>query len=83
MALHTTVKVSKRFQIVVPAIARQQLNIRSGDRLIVDIQDGILILLPEPDDYAQYLAGFHQEIWKGISTQQYLNEERKSWNSQK
>lgn len=81
MAIYPSVKVSKRYQIAVPAAARQQLNIQSGDRLIVDIQDGMLILIPEPDDYSKHLAGLHQEIWRGIDVQQYINEERNSWDS--
>ena len=35
----TTVKVSSRYQIAVPASVRAHLNIHSGDRLLVDIQD--------------------------------------------
>jgi AbrB family looped-hinge helix DNA binding protein len=81
MTLYASVKVSKRNQIAVPAAARQQLKIRSGDRLIVDIQDGMLILLPAPDDYAQYLSGLHNEIWQGIDIAQYILEERKKWDS--
>ncbi len=77
----TTVKVSKRYQIAVPAAARERLNIRSGDRLIVDIQDGMIILLPEPDDYAQHLAGLHKEIWQGVDVPQYIIEERRRWDS--
>jgi AbrB family looped-hinge helix DNA binding protein len=82
MTLVTTVKVSKRYQIAVPAAAREQLNIQSGDRLIVDIQDGVIILYPEPEDYALHLAGLHKEIWLGVDVPQYINEERSAWDSQ-
>ena len=76
MSLSATVKVSKRYQIAVPVEARQQLNIQSGDRLIVDIQDGMLILIPEPEGYSKNLAGLYKEIWQGINVQQYINGER-------
>ena len=62
----TTVKVSSRYQIVVPAAARAQLNIHSGDRLLVDIQDGLLILIPQPQDYTQKLTGLHKEVWEKV-----------------
>jgi len=78
MSLTTTVKVSKRYQIAVPALARQCLNIRSGDRLLVDIQDGMLIILPEPQSYSAALAGLHQEIWNGVDALQYVREERQA-----
>jgi AbrB family looped-hinge helix DNA binding protein len=81
MTLAKTVKVSRRYQIAVPAIARSQLNIQSGDLLIVDIQDGMLILLPEPENYTQKLAGLHREIWAGVSADEYVDRERQAWNS--
>ena len=76
MTLSTTVKVSKRYQIAVPAIARQELNIQSGDHLLVDIQDGILILMPLPENFTRHMAGLHKEIWKEVDAQDYIDEER-------
>ncbi len=75
----TTVKVSRRYQIAVPALARQLLNIQSGDRLLVDIQDGIIVLIPQPESYTETLAGLHQEIWQGVDVQKYIDEERNAW----
>jgi AbrB family looped-hinge helix DNA binding protein len=79
MTVSTSVKVSKRNQIAVPAIARQLLNIKSGDRLVVDIQDGIMILLPEPENYTEAMAGLHKELWEGDDAQKYISEERDAW----
>ena len=76
-----SVKVSSRYQISVPRIARERLNIQSGDRLLVDVQDGLLILLPQPRDYAAHLAGLHREVWAGLDTTAYLQEERDAWNA--
>jgi AbrB family looped-hinge helix DNA binding protein len=81
MPAPTTVKVSRRYQIAVPAVVRQQLNIQSGDRLLVDVQDGMIILLPQPENYAQQLAGLHHEIWEGVDAQKYIDEERRTWKS--
>lgn len=75
----TTVKVSRRYQVAIPSQARQQLNIRAGDRLLVDIQDGLLILTPQPEDYVEHLAGLHAEIWSNVDTTRYLQEERDAW----
>jgi AbrB family looped-hinge helix DNA binding protein len=79
MTSSTTVKVSKRYQIVVPAEARAQLNIQSGDRLLIDIQDGMLILIPQPENYTERLAGLHQDIWTNIDAQEYIDQERDAW----
>jgi len=73
-----SVKVSNRYQIAVPQQARKRLKIKSGDRLLVDVQDGMIILLPEPQSYTQSLAGLHREIWEKAGD--YVLRERKAWN---
>jgi prevent-host-death family protein len=32
-----------------------------------------------PGSYTDYLAGLHSEIWEGIDTDEYLEQERDSW----
>jgi AbrB family looped-hinge helix DNA binding protein len=81
VAVSISVKVSKRYQIAVPAIARQLLNIKSGDRLLVDIQDGIMLLIPEPESYTEAIAGLHKEVWEGMESSKYLAEERDAWTA--
>jgi len=77
--MNTSVKVSTKYQITVPRIARKQLNIKKGDRLIVDVQDGVIVLIPQPKRYTDYLQGLHSEIWKDVDIQKYLNRERDAW----
>ena len=76
-----SVKVSSRYQIALPSPARKQLNIQAGDRLLVDIQEGMIILLPQPQDYVDHLAGLHREIWDDIDTTAYINRERDEWQT--
>ena len=77
----TSVKVSAKYQIAVPQIARRKLNIKKGDRLLVDVQDGVIVLIPEPKRYTDYLQGLHGEIWKGVDVQKYLNGEHEAWTN--
>jgi len=77
----TSVKVSAKYQIAVPQIARKTLNIKKGDRLLVDVQDGVIVLIPEPKRYTNYLQGLHSEIWKGVDLRKYLNGERDAWTN--
>lgn len=72
-----SVKVSNRYQIAVPQHARKRLNIKSGDRLLVDVQDGMIVLMPEPENYTQALAGLHSEIWEKKGD--YILGERQAW----
>lgn len=81
MAQSVTVKVSSRYQIVLPRLARQRLNIQAGDRLLVDVQDGLIILVPKPEDYVDRMAGLHQEVWQDIDTTDYLQQERDAWDA--
>ena len=74
-----SVKVSSRYQIAVPSAARERLNIQIGDRLLVDIQDGVLVLLPQPQNYTAHLAGLHSDIWAGVDAVTYVREEREAW----
>jgi AbrB family looped-hinge helix DNA binding protein len=76
-----SVKVSKRHQVVIPSAARQQLEIKAGDRLLVDVQDGVLVLVPQPEDYAERLAGLHRAVWEDVDTTDYLRQERDAWTT--
>src|SRR3990172_1878018 len=80
MSRPLNVKVSSRYQIAVPKIARERLKIERGDRLIVDIQDGLLILIPQPEDYSAKMAGLHHEVWERLDTSAYLRQEREAWD---
>jgi AbrB family looped-hinge helix DNA binding protein len=77
----TSVKVSSKYQIAVPQIARKKLNIKQGDRLLEDVQDGVIVLIPQPRRYTEYLQGLHGEIWKGVDVKKYLNGERGAWTN--
>jgi AbrB family looped-hinge helix DNA binding protein len=81
MSESKTFKVGKRFQITVPRAVCDQLNIQHGDRLLVNVQGGTLILLPQPQSYTSQLESLHQEIWEGLDTNNYLGVERLDWDT--
>jgi len=74
-----TVKVSKRYQISLPSAVRKRLGIKQGDRLLVEVKGGTMILLREPADYVDHLAGLHEEIWYDVDVDEYLEGERTAW----
>ena len=75
----TTVKVSTKNKITIPKSVLEKLNIKVGDHLLVDVQDGMMILIPQPASYTNKLQGLHPDIWKSIDTDEYLNGERDAW----
>lgn len=76
-----TVKISSRYQIAIPRTTREQLHLKKGDRLLVDVQGNMIILVPQPDDCVVHLAGLHKEVWQDIDTDEYLRREREAWIS--
>jgi len=78
MVAHS-VKITAGNQITIPLSVRRKLNIKKGDRLLVDVQDGLIVLIPEPKHHTNYLQGLHNEIWKDVDVQEYLDGERNAW----
>ena len=76
-----SVKVNRRHQIRLPNHVRQELGIEPGDHLIIMVQEGLLILLPQPKDWVEGTRGLHREVWQGIGTTAYLIEEREEWST--
>ncbi len=74
-----SVKVSSRNQIAIPSAVRKRLNIKAGDNLLVDIQDGVILLIPKPSDYTSHMRGLYKEIWERSSSEKYLSNERNAW----
>jgi AbrB family looped-hinge helix DNA binding protein len=73
------VKVNAKYQITLPKAVREKLNIKAGDRLLADVQDRVMVLIPKPGRYTESLKGLHSEIWKNVDVKKYLDEEREAW----
>ena len=73
------VKVNAKYQITIPKSVREKLKVKVGDRLLLDVQEGMILLIPEPKSYANHLQGLHAEIWKGVDVKEYLDGEREAW----
>jgi len=80
--LTETVRISKKYQVVIPKQARDALKIERGDELIVSIKEGQVIMKPKPKSYTKYMRGLHKNLWKGIDATKYVEKERKAWTQQ-
>lgn len=83
MSALSSVKISSRHQISIPSYIRKSLQLDVGDRLLVDLQDGVIILIPQPQSFAEGWSGLYQEIWRGVDSDQYILEERAAWHEDK
>ncbi len=68
-------KLSSKNQIVLPKEAREAMNVKGGDELLVVVKGGVTLLMPRPESYAKALSG----KGKGVYSRKYLDEERRSW----
>jgi len=75
------VKVSSKYQIVIPREAREKLDLKAGDKLIIKANNEKITIYPQPKSYAKYSLGLGKEIWQGIDAAEYVKKERQTWKS--
>jgi AbrB family looped-hinge helix DNA binding protein len=76
-AIMSTVKLSSKYQIVIPQAAREALSLEAGDELLVLCKSDRVVIVPKPKKFTRRTAGLHRDVWQGAEA--YLQEERKSW----
>jgi AbrB family looped-hinge helix DNA binding protein len=62
----------------VPKDVRDHLNLKPGDRLDVQVENGKVVMTPQPSA-TKRLFGKHQQIWQGEDAVAYVRGERESW----
>ncbi len=75
--MNATVKLSSKYQVVIPRAAREALGLEAGDELLILCKADRVVMMPKPKKYSQRTAGLHREIWQGAHA--YLKDERDSW----
>ena len=68
-------KLSSKNQIVIPREAREALNLKAGDKVIVSVQGERVIVLEKPKSYADAIRGIARKTYP----KNYLQKERRSW----
>ena len=74
-----SVKISSKHQIAVPSAIRKELHLEPGDRLLVRVRDGVIVLVPRRGDAVDQLRGLYREVWEG-DVEAYVDEERDAWD---
>lgn len=75
----TTIRLTKKNQMVIPKNIREAVGISEGDELIVDVDKNKIILTVKPKSYSKRLKGLHRDVWKGVDPKKYVKGERESW----
>jgi len=76
----TVVTLSAKNQIVIPRAAREALQLKPGQQLLVMVRDDHIVMVPQPDDFVSRLRGLHKDVWQGKDTNEYLKNERDGWD---
>lgn len=77
--METQVKVSSKYQIVLPKEIRKSLSISPGDKLLLRIEDGKISIYTLPEDIVEFSLGLHRDVWKDTDAVEYVNKERELW----
>jgi AbrB family looped-hinge helix DNA binding protein len=68
--------LSSKNQIVIPREAREALQLKPGDKLIVTAHGGKILILEKPKSYGKAIRGL---VPRGYYGKDYLRKERRSW----
>jgi AbrB family looped-hinge helix DNA binding protein len=69
------VTLSAKNQIVVPREAREALQVKPGDKLLVVVRGARVIVLQKPEPYHAAIRGIGRRVYPSG----YLRKERQSW----
>ena len=68
-------KLSTKNQIVLPKEAREAMNVRGGDELLIVVKGDVTVIMPKPKSYTSALHGIGGKIYP----RGYLEKERRAW----
>jgi len=72
----TEATLSAKNQIVIPREAREALQLKPGDKLVVIVRGERVIVLQKPRSYHAAIRG----TARGVYSRAYLQKERQTWD---
>ena len=75
-----TAKLTEKYQITIPSSIRRTLGMRKGDRLVLEVEEGKVVMRRMDKSLAEHCAGLGKEVWNSLGgADMYLERERGSW----
>lgn len=71
----TEATLSAKNQIVIPREAREALGLKPGDKILVVVRGGTVLVLQKPKSYRAAIRGLAPNAYP----KDYLKKERQSW----
>ena len=77
-----TITLSSKHQVTLPVDIVRSLGLKAGDKLIAELIDDRIVLLPQPESWADYFVGSMKGVYgstkEGID--RYIAEVRYGWD---
>lgn len=58
-----TITISSKNQVTLPAAMVRTLGLKAGDKLVAELIDDRIVLLPRPDSWAEYMIGSLEGVY--------------------
>ncbi len=71
----TEATLSSKNQIVIPREAREALSLKPGDKILISVRGGKVLILQKPNSYPEVIRG----LARGAFPKNHFRKERKSW----
>jgi antitoxin ChpS len=77
-----TVTLSSKHQVTLPVDMVRSLGLKPGDKLVAELIDGHIVLLPEPESWVDYFAGSAKGLYGSTKEEidRYIAEVRYGWD---
>ena len=73
------VKVGPKYQVVIPRPIRNKVRLQPQNEVLVEEVNGVIIILPKPTSFTEFMLGLGKEAWKGVDPKSYVRKERAGW----
>lgn len=78
--MNTISKLNEDSSIKIPEHILKQSGLKPGAEIIwLYDEHGQIILMEKPNSFAKAMKGLGKEVWDKVDTDEYVKEERRSW----
>ena len=77
-----TVTLSGKHQLTLPVDMVRSLGLKPGDKLVAELIEGHIVLLPQPESWAEYFIGSARGVYGSTKEEidRYIAEVRYGWD---
>ena len=77
-----TITLSSKHQVTLPVDIVRSLGLKAGDKLVAELIDGRVVLLPQPESWTDYFVGSMKGVYGSTKEEidRYIAEVRYGWD---